>query len=546
MFKNLYRLRLLDFFELTAATGVALYVYQSGAWYEHEKPWLIGALATSALLIWTLTRVGNAQPTAGQFLATYAGALLGLIDLSPWMVIFTRATLIEWALFLFDDPQFSPLWAKILSATLVAALMLIPALIVGVLWFALSHGVKLLAGKTAFPSTLRGRIGSLAPFGFAFLLVATGTYFLWRPQIRHVRTIRVPHSESSGPFSSTLRGLGDYASVERWQILDDSDRLAVLRSDNRFFEFLLNDGSLVSHQQLHDGEFSAKRSRKVPSTVVWFPQFERLFYSNTHEGRTNLLRIGPQFQLYDLATGLELDNSKLRSLQPDMLLALSQNARFALLQAETPADSSSVELSIWDMQTLRCIRSVETDRETIENSVFHLDNAGKTLRTSDNPRASDTRASEVGGFLGTLYGASFRYRDPEITNDGRWRLTLRGLWDTAANKNLLTRYAYCDLHGCLDLNSGRVAMFAIADDGYFNDEAERSPAPILEHLLSRAHHSQITLFDPATNTESTSWLRSGIFHRPNIISAQFTPDGHHLIIQDADASADLFHVFAMP
>jgi hypothetical protein len=86
MFKNLIRLRLLDFFELTAATGGALYIYQSGDWYIHDKTWIISALSIAAVVIWIAARLGRSAPTPGLFLASYAGALYGLCDLSPWMI----------------------------------------------------------------------------------------------------------------------------------------------------------------------------------------------------------------------------------------------------------------------------------------------------------------------------------------------------------------------------------------------------------------------------------------------------------------------------
>src|SRR5436190_20880969 len=106
MWSNLYRLRLLDIFELTTAAAGALYIYQSG-WWHWEKSWVIGALLIAAVVLWIATRLGKNVPTPGLFLVAYAGALYGLSDLSPWMTAFGRLAVIETVWYLFQEDSLS-------------------------------------------------------------------------------------------------------------------------------------------------------------------------------------------------------------------------------------------------------------------------------------------------------------------------------------------------------------------------------------------------------------------------------------------------------
>ena len=183
MFKNLIRFRLLDFFELTAATGGALYVYQSGGWWDFEKTWVIAALAIAAIVTWVATRIGETTPTPGLFLAAYAGALYGLSDLSPWMALLGRLELIDFLLRVFPIqetisislPVASPAWIIVL---LTAAIMITPAWLAGSLWKSSAIVLLYFRGNNRHKSKTLTKLLNGAQVTFAILAIAT-LGFLW-------------------------------------------------------------------------------------------------------------------------------------------------------------------------------------------------------------------------------------------------------------------------------------------------------------------------------------------------------------------------------
>lgn len=565
MFKNLIRLRLLDFFELTAAIGAALYVYQTGPWRTFEKPWVITALAISAIIIWIATRLGKASPTPGIFLATYTGALYGLTGLSPWMAIFGRAAVIETILsFYSPNVKLGSLQERCISAALVVGFMAIPATLFGATWLSIWRLTLLLRKKHERPKSKMAMVFAVVQFCLAILFIAGGGYYLVRPQIRHVRTIRIPYAYAKTTnLEIHAEPFDEAPCICAWSPSSTNDALYVLKSSKEVLRFNLTNGQLFSSLKLKGPEFRSKRQysgvqpnrKRLGLTdgghqrFIWWSIVKMADFPVKENKYQLLVWSFPKIELYDGDTGTDRSAEIQVLIESGHVWSVSPNRRFAVIQGSDTETKNfgQVVLDLSDLSIFSKSKHVPSS-PMLGVPGFHLEfdvnNAGEIAvksRTTYFGWAFDSKDEIDLAFC----RPSFHDCDLSISTDSKWRLSSGGLTPMNDEANLLGPYMDYNLHAEMDHSTGKVVLLHNSSELAPVFDPEPIP-PILFSLLERCNRDQLTLFDPATKTAATSWLPAGLFKTPESAATKFTPNGRHLVIQDEDASADLFHIFAMP
>ncbi len=593
MFKNLYQLRLLDFFELTAATGAALYIYKSELWWDFEKNWIAGALAISAIVIWIATRLGKTTPTPGLFLCSYAGALYGLSDLSPWMVVFGRLPILETIHHLF--PAALPalgLQEQLRVIALTCVFLAVPALFFGSTATSVGIVVSMIRKTWKRPTSFAMRTALIFQTAISLTFLAGLSYYTFRPQIRHVATIRIPierdePNNSNGQVDDWFRA----TSIIAWTTTENGNSLIAIRSDSRFFEYELLTAEITRDISLECQDFDSSRHYPIDDDERTFSRKKHLFFGldlgHVHhwtnpEGRQILLVFRdsdyPPYQFFDAVTGERLS---LRVPLPgpfSYIVAVSNNGRFALFR-DSPQTGSrderimrlSRELSLsiaTDIVKPEASTVIEDSEVStpVDFTLIDLESLSRVAQYSLAPKdgaiidsssgrlsiAKDAQARRRQQFLLSSidcirgeYPGTVALGD---TKDGQWRLSRLGLQSSSSDEKLIANYMLFDLHAILDPHNGRVALSATPNDNliYYPRPIKPTRIPIVVGLLEKTQNGQITLFDPKTKSASTSWLRLGILKNHHPESAKFTENGRYLIIQDEDKTADLFHVFSIP
>jgi hypothetical protein len=569
MFKNLIRLRLLDFFELTAATAGALYIYQTGRWLSFEKPWLISACSVAALAIWLITRLRKSPPVPGLFLAAYAGALVGLSDMSPWMVIFGRMTLIETALKLFPESWPTGGWqGRCMTVALIGLLMALPALFFGSVWTSLVCLVQVVRKKWEWPTSIASRAAVIAQWLIAAIFVAGVSYYALRPQLRHVRTFRLPYTSlTSASSPSESNQPNDFPIVKDWVIAHDG-KLLVLYSDFTLRRIDLEGKAEIETRQLedrlgvrsklaHDGNPLSFRIWQVAPNILLVYAFGH----SPYEPRNHSL------QVYDPTA--DQDPLSSRPFAPgEILVDVSENGKFVITMSSESANEAWVDLAVYDSATGQRIRQVSRRKKSLERSHNHLTEVDRALLawevarhchhpdqwpvpglrsrfawSSGVPSIGNQSSSDL-TFIGAESSTS------QTSSDGAFRLSDKGLKAASGEENLLAKVWKERIVVILEPKSNRALVLGERDLYAFSHHFLEMPAsnlPIVEHLLHNALSSQPTLFDAKTRAYSTSWLRSDLIRcGDEFKNPQFTPDGRYLVVHNRDRSADLFHVFTMP
>jgi hypothetical protein len=562
MFKNLIRFRLLDFFELTAAIAGALYVYQSTGWRDWEKLWVIGALAIAAIILWIATRLGKTAPTPGAFLATSVGVLYGLSDLSPWMAIFGRAFAIETLLSFYSKVTLGSLQERSITTVLVVGLLTIPALLFGAAWLTLWNLILILRKKYESFKRTPTLLFALAQAALTILFATGASYYLVRPQIRHVRTIRIPYTYAKTINSSIAAEPFDEAPfICDWSISSNGDSLFLLKSNKQFAEVDATTSEVLSSVTLDGQEFRSKRqyigagdNRKRLSiseaggmrTLLW--SFVNLaVYDASANDRRLLVEQQGQVQLFDGKTGKERSDLTKLPLITDHIFSTSPSRRFAVLTGANKGIGGPGQIVVDLREVTAFSKSNYVSAASIPGSdlEFYVNDTGDlTVQSKQGPHFG--RGFDSKNEIELMFcGPSLRDCELECSADGAWRLSAGGLTAKTDETNLLKSYMDYNLHAAMDHSTGKVILLHNSTEASLEINPQPVP-PILFTLLGRANRAQLTLFDPTTKTEQTSWLHPRLFQIPDSPSTQFTMDGRYLIIQDEDESADLFHIFSMP
>jgi hypothetical protein len=555
MLKNLIRLRLLEFFELTAAIGGALYVWKYGDWYEWDASWVLGAVGIAAFVCWIATRIGKAPPIPGLFIATYAGALYGLSDLSPWMAIFGRLSVIDATLKLFpQSSQMSPWKEHAIIVALITVLMLTPAILLGCTWAAAWTLIQIARKAFEAPTSFVVRAALLLRFVIAASFISGMSYLWLRPQIRHVRTVRIPIAyqrfTTPGP---RVEAYEEAPSIRAWHASSDG-RLWLLYSDMRLVQTNIGGPSTSREFKIPSSRAETLRRRPVayPCSFrcfpnndyttfrIWIRENDRviLHRDNSHDHDLSIQSI----DLANLSSENLLEGS---GIEYEAIEAISPNAQCILFKEWSGNLKDPKRLVVWDTMAAKPVKEMNEPVGTSARSEYAVSNDGQTISVMPE---RDWQTGYTMDYLSLRYliGRAMS-GETAITNDAKWVQSDNQLFALGTSTNLLKDYRVRPLAPQLDVASCRVVLvgelaYSISSSGRW----ESSRLPIIEKLLYRAHCGQLTLFDPNTKQFSMTWLRLGIFRQPNVATIKFTPDGRYLIIQDEDASADLFHIFSMP
>jgi hypothetical protein len=539
MFKNLTRLSLLDLFEVLTAVACALLVWNYRGGREAESAWILGSLLIAAIVIGLATRIGKTPPIPGLFTVAYIAALYGIADLSPWMSIFGRMAVMKTALWLFADVPTHSWQDRCITAAVIAGLMAIPATFVGAVWSAIWSLEKITRKQFIAPKTSLGLTLLIARFAVAALFVTGLTYYSLRPQIRHVRTIRLPFGSEAFESDEGMERIATQTpNIRAWTISPIGNQIVILRSDRQLLEVGF-DSAIHRRTPLHCNLDRPRRLFQFQNTLSstinlssWDPP--------NHADRVADVRIWQidpdqvllgfrseynflELEAYDLSLGRLVDRPAM--LGVDRVIAVSENVKYFAIEHASRKGGEIDCIAAWNSVTKQIEHSIESSSFAEDERTIAVTKDGKIVKI-----LSSADAKRI-----------------EVSDDGEWRLVKGRLTSSTSDYDRLDPWrGYCT-YPKLDPSSGKVVLLGTRansdQDKLYEDTIE---APILRSLLLRAHRSQLTLLDPAANSASTTWLKQDLFRRPDFSSAKFTPDGRHLIIQDEDESSDLFHIFSMP
>ncbi len=552
MFKNLYQLRLLDFFELTAATAGALYVYQSDDWWNFEKLWVIAALSIAAIFTWIATRLAK-TPIPGLFLATYTGALYGLSDLSPWMAIFGRLAVIETAIKLFPESTPAGGWQeRCTTVAVVVVLMTVPALFFSCTWAAVWNLIQLVRKKYEAPKTLVNRGLITAQFLMALVFITGLSYYSLRPQIRFVRSIRINvHRPTMKPQSSQQSEADEMPIIVGWATSNARSTIFVIYSDMRLVEYDLLSGAVLQNSQLRSETGWSVRQRPEAPTDSLFDS-RRKEHIDLFEWNANQILLCRQHtdtnqasvERANVSDGMATRLFFFDDYRVSSIKGISNNGEYAVIQNGNPDENGLVKLSVWNLRTLTRLREIEVKEVELDEKAPLIDNSGKKVQlkyacqSGPNTRFIKSR-------IRTVIGTSGDCTLPQMTNDGRYTSGPLMLHQEKSDNNLLAHYEGLAIHSVMHPTNANVVLFGTRKPMEY---LENDFVPILESLLQSANSRQLTLFDTTTNHSQTSWFRTSRVRNtePDSDSVKFTSNGKYMVVPDEEKSADLFHVFAMP
>lgn len=581
MFKNLLRPRLFDFFTLTAAVAVAITVGQVGGWRDHEKPWLIGGLITAALVVWCATRLGKTSPTPGLFLAAFAGAIYGLVDVSPWVILLGMDR-IEFFL-TSPSPEYSaqldePHLEKYLNPLLLLLLMGVPAILFGAAWKTVWLVIQWSGGKLPAAKAKFEKLALTLPVVGTILLIGLCLYFPLRPQIRYVRTIRIPfeYLPPSNP-SPTSDKIAMIPSISAWTITPEGQTLYALREDRQLFEVETRTNTITRRITLQCGELSKTRELEVRNDGRLS---EPIPFANISEGRAldhfeqiHLLDANTLLLLryygdaancmtaFDLRTGAPAEIPRPEFGADEKVYSLSQNGHFLITYVDNEADIENTNLTLWNLKTATKLEQFTISRSELLDHKFAISETGAHRRliedlrdgyVPDGPQFKLQRANPEKPKPRPLrprigYDATHLLSDrPQISDDGQWIVDERGCYNVNQPYELVDiEFGDRSLSPTLDKQRNRL-IFLPPDWRHDSIFAAGPHFLFGASRLDRCYPNQLVLFDLKTKSKSTAIFRQGLLNRPNIASAKFYDDGRFLIIADEDKTADLFHVFSMP
>jgi hypothetical protein len=568
MFKHFYRLQLLDFFELTAATAGALYVYQSVGWWDWEKSWVIGALAIAAIILWFATRLGKITPTAGLFLAAYAGALYGLSDLTPWIELFGYETIEDWRHILFEGHQPLTTWKQVITLVgVLTFLMAIPSLLLSSIWRGAATCIQIARRKIDSPMNP----GEKANFGFQITLsvifICTLALMVRPKEIRYVRSVRLPYlSQLANPNWSEPLVTSGLNSISSWTISEDGSRLLILFTDRRVLEVDSQTGAVLKTSSIACRDLFEQCFRGVSESGDLFsalhtPDFDMNGVDRRekiwHLGENRLLfcadvlaNFPPLYEIFDLATG-KLD-ARAQSLGlHGKIRAVSDNGRFAVVEDAGSADPFVLEFSVWDLKSLQ--RKAEPRISMLSDAQFAIDNAGAyahVVRQFEYPivppkvgHADEHQSLQIYSLsnngdlicedLGSSseWGRSIQWRNGEKIDlpvggqDWRWMRRTR----TAL------------------LDPFRGTIFLLQTDLWRRYELEEHRGlPVIHHLVDRSYRSRLIQFDLENRKLITLSIRPAYLESPSGSSAKFSGDGRYFCMMDEYDTGYIFHIFAIP
>lgn len=553
MSKNLYRLRLLDFFELTAATGAALYIYQSGGWFAFEKRWVIAAVAIAAPLIWIATRLGKTTPTPGLFLAAYLGALYGLFDLSPWIVLFGRLAVIDAARSCFPESLPSRGWQeRTMTITLITCFMATPAIFFSCVWASLAQVFQLARRKWQPPKSKWSAAALACQSAIALIFLAGLSYYALRPQIRHVGTIRIP--------INIPPGLNDWESAmlsspfsNAWTISSEGD-LLVLSKDMTLRKYDLSDCKVIDERRL--------ASPKIPSSVsspsikvtdellAWYTADHFATMWNIAPSKLLVKRwiyqaeyTGP-LEIYDLSSNAKSPTPLLFG-DAESVVAISNTGAYVATRGPHSVGKSHEKFAVYETATGRCLTEFRKPMNELRGQSIRLSPEGELgfesrIVDSDESSTNKIAPHPFNEAAGNLDVTERRYPD------GVFTLTERGLKRLSERNNELTDNWKELLFAFFEPKHARVVLLSYHPNNPL-EVGQGSALPVIEHLLHDAQCAQPTLYYCDRTAYRTSRLRHGLLRiEPFHPKPQFTPDGRSLVVQIHEPTADLFHIFSIP
>jgi hypothetical protein len=547
MFKNLTRLSLLDFFELTAAVAAALYVYQSG-WWKFEKPWVIGALSIAAILLWIATRIGKTAPTPGLFLAAYTGALYGISDLTLWIELlsFDRVRKIAWH-FIVNRGPFDAWYDRPINAAYVTCMMLIPAIGAGALWLAIVRTTQIFRGKADFPKQRAAQ----AQFGLLLTIASLPLLFAaWMAMpkpIQYVRSVTLPN----GFDTRETRALN---LISSWTVTNDRARLLILLADKRVLELDANKGEVRAMGTLECGALTGQGIEPgydpygphfVSSAVDAYEKIWSLDENRLLLCADRLANSHPLYQVFDLRTGKQEPRAVELKLAA-RIRCVSPSGVYAVVE-EFGADPTRLEFAVWNLQTMERQSSPQIEPLHNTDAHFAVNNSGSIVRivkyleppliprppsiSQERPILLRQELSDDGRLLldehGSIFGgpALFCYPSGEINLPGC----------EAPFSGMPPRRALLDSH--------RNKVITLQNDIRFRDEDPATGLPIIDHLIEKAYRSRLFRFDSSDSSFESYSIGPVRFHSPSGSSAKFTAQGDRLWIMDEDEIGYIFHEF---
>jgi hypothetical protein len=562
MLKNLYRLRLLDFFELTAATAGALYVWKYTHWYEAEKSWVLGAVSIAALFVWLATRIGNGSPTPGIFIAAYSAALYGLCDISPWMIalgsprmLALQHKLYPTHLHIVKDQS----WLLDIRLGLtITVLMLTPAILVGCTWSCLGAAIQIARKTYEAPKRAIGWAPLIFRGVIALLLVSLLGMASMRPTVRHLQTIRLSHSiEVPNPAHPGQSTRLIPSPICAWSLLED-ERALILKLDGDLLEVDLASGQVVRHlllqadRNLELPKLSSNESThgRVDSIIRMRKFGENQLLLLRTSGRANSLT----YRVFDLATGKETPGRRPAFRDQEAVMSLSPNCRYLVTLLQGAGAGPESKFRVWDLDTCQPLREFNLTRPPsgVIYGTLGINEPGDKIQF-----VSRSKESEIWNRIIITYIDELILEPPAplISNDGKWCVYDGQFVDLETQKNILSDCAMTYPQVMTFHERKNMGVIMQACNKPIEIDALGEPiegglafgeTPLIDRLFKSAFNRQIALFDPVSQRMYSTFVNRGLLNRPKLWSAKFTKDGRKMIVPDEDASADLFHIFSMP
>jgi hypothetical protein len=290
---------------------------------------------------------------------------------------------------------------RFVTATVIAFLMIVPAIFWGCTWSAAWALLQFARKRLEAPTSFGTKAGMAARFTIAFTFTVGVTYFYFRPQLRHVRTIRLP-------YEFKVVEIGDAFPVEYslapcvkgWGFSQASNRLLILQSDKTLVEFSLFDGAKLQEWKLSGDPYSTKRKRRLSPErsadesaadllSLWEDASFMVISATPFADRRYVLIGNSGFELYELLSKEGTPRGRRNRLPPGFkssdIIAFSPNERFAVTKDFDSGRFIPVRLSIWDLWSLQRERRVEVDPATVEGKSPLITNDAKHFEYQDLP-----------------------------------------------------------------------------------------------------------------------------------------------------------------